>query len=77
MQDTRELNKNIEKLNSLLETRISFKRTFLLGVVTGVGSVIGAALIGSLLVSVINSNLDNIPILRDIISTETVQEYTE
>ena len=77
MEEQERTNNNIEKLNTLLEARVSFWRNFLLGIITGIGSVIGAALIGSLLVALATSNLDNIPILRDLISTETVQEYIE
>jgi hypothetical protein len=77
MQKQDKINENIERLNTLLEARVSFWRNFLLGIITGIGSVIGAALIGSLLVGLFASNLDNIPILRDLVPTETVQEYIE
>lgn len=70
-------NEKTDKLISLLEQRISFKRNFLLGIVTGIGSAIGALLIGSLLAGLILSNLDSIPLLRDIIPTETIEEYIE
>lgn len=77
MKEQDKINNNIEQLNSLLVKRVSFWRNFLLGIIAGIGSVLGAALIGSLLVALAASNLDNIPILRDLIPTETVQEYIE
>ncbi len=73
MKDRDKINENFEQLNSLLKARVSFWRNFLLGIVTGIGSVIGAALIGSLLVALAASNLDSIPFLRDLIPSETVQ----
>lgn len=77
MNEVEEIRESIEKLNSLLKTRVSFGRNFLLGVVTGIGSVIGAAIIGSILVGIIASNWDQIPILGDLVSTEVVEEVIE
>ena len=68
-------NEKIDKLNLLLEKRLSLKRNFLIGIVTGIGSAIGALLIGSILVGLLMSNLDRIPLLRDIFPPETIQEY--
>jgi uncharacterized membrane protein len=48
---------------------------FLSGVITGVGTVVGAALIGSLLVGIIASNLGKIPLIRNIIPQESIEQY--
>ena len=77
MSDVKQINESIEQLNSLLKARVSFWRNFLLGVVTGIGSVIGAAIIGSILLGFLASNWDDIPILRNIIPRETVEEFVE
>lgn len=77
MDDINEINESLEKLNSLLKARVSFWRNFLLGVLTGIGSVIGAAIIGSILLGFLASNWDDIPILRNLVPRETVQEFVE
>jgi hypothetical protein len=70
-----DLNKNIEELNILLKKRLSFKRNFLLSIVSGIGSAIGAVLIGGLLVGLIASNLDKIPFVQDLLPTDQIEEY--
>lgn len=67
--------KKIDRLNKLLEQRISFKRNFFLGIVAGIGSAIGALLIGTLLVSFVISNIERIPLLKDLLPQKTVEEY--
>ena len=72
-----ELIDSINKLNSSLEKRNSFFRNFLLGILTGLGSAIGAILIGGILITLIVSNLDfleQIPVLRNVITVEQVEE---
>lgn len=77
MKESQELNESVKQLNSLLRSRLSFWRNFLIGLVAGIGSAIGAAIIGSILVGVLVANLDEIPIIRDIIPTQKVQEFLE
>ncbi|KUK67444.1 MAG: hypothetical protein XD87_0119 [candidate division WS6 bacterium 36_33] len=70
-----DLNTNIEELNKLLKKRLSFKRNFLLSIVSGIGGAIGTVLIGGLLIGLIVSNLDRIPFLEDLLPTEKIEEY--
>jgi hypothetical protein len=73
--DNSDLNRDIEELNKLLKKRVSFERNFLLSIVSGIGSAIGAVLIGGLLIGLIVSNLDKIPFINDFLSTDQVKEY--
>jgi hypothetical protein len=73
--DNSDLNTNIEELNKLLKKRLSFERNFFLSIVSGIGSTIGAVLIGGLLIGLIVSNLDKIPFINDFLSTDQVKEY--
>jgi branched-subunit amino acid ABC-type transport system permease component len=73
--DNSDLNRDIEELNKLLKKRVSFGRNFLLSIVSGIGSAIGAVLIGGLLIGLIVSNLDKIPFINDFLSTDQVKEY--
>ena len=70
-----DLNTNIEELNKLLKKRLSFKRNFLLSIVSGIGGAIGTVLIGGLLIGLIVSNLDRIPFLEDLLPIEDIEEY--
>ncbi|KUK67546.1 MAG: hypothetical protein XD87_0068 [candidate division WS6 bacterium 36_33] len=70
-----DLDTNIEELNKLLKKRLSFGRNFLLSIVSGVGSAIGAVLIGGLLVGLIVSNLNEIPFIKDLLPTDQIEEY--
>jgi branched-subunit amino acid ABC-type transport system permease component len=74
MNDT-DLDTNIEELNKLLKKRLSFGRNFLLSIVSGVGSAIGAVLIGGLLVGLIASNLDKIPFIENFLPLDQIEEY--
>jgi hypothetical protein len=73
--DNSDLNTNIEELNKLLKKRLSFERNFFLSIVSGIGSTIGAVLIGGLLIGLIVSNLDKIPFINNFLSTDEVKEY--
>jgi hypothetical protein len=73
--DNSDLNTNIEELNKLLKKRLSFERNFFLSIVSGIGSTIGAVLIGGLLIGLIVSNLDKIPFINNFLSTDQVKEY--
>jgi hypothetical protein len=70
-----DLNTNIEELVRLLKKRTSFKRNFLLSIVSGIGSAIGAVLIGGLIVGLIASNLDKVPFVEDFFPTNQIEEY--
>ena len=74
MNDT-DLDTNIQELNKLLKKRLSFGRNFLLSIVSGVGSAIGAVLIGGLLVGLIASNLDKIPFIENFLPLDQIEEY--
>lgn len=70
-----DLDTNIEELNKLLKKRLSFGRNFLLSIVSGIGSAIGAVLIGGLLIGLIVSNLNKIPFIKDLLPTDQIEEY--
>jgi len=73
--DEDKVSKSLERLSNLLERRSKAWNVFLTGVLSGVGTVIGAALIGTILVGLIASNLSNIPVLRDVIPEKTLEQY--
>jgi hypothetical protein len=73
MENERLLEK-LEHLNTLLEKRTNRWNIFFSGVINGIGSAIGAALIGAILVGLLASNLGKIPIIRDILPKE-IEEY--
>ncbi len=70
-----DLNTNIEELNKLLNKKVSFRRNFLLSIVSGIGSAIGAVLIGGLLIGLIATNLDKIPFINNLLPTDQIEEY--
>lgn len=70
-----DLDTNIVELNKLLKKRLSFGRNFLLSMVSGIGSTIGAVLIGGFLIGLIVSNWDKIPFIQDIFPTDQIEEY--
>jgi hypothetical protein len=70
------LAESINRLNDILERKSQAWRVFLSGVITGIGTAIGAALIGAILVGIIASSIQRIPIIRDIIPDD-VQEYLD
>jgi hypothetical protein len=79
-KDVIRLNHNINRLNTLIEKRLSFWRNFFLGVVTGVGSVIGATIIGGILIGFLVANidkLDDIPLIRRVVDSEDLERYIE
>jgi hypothetical protein len=74
------LEKKLDRQNELVERRISFWHNFLLGIVRGVGSVIGATLIGGILIGILVANLDKlekVPLLRRIVDVEQIEDYIE
>lgn len=75
--DLTEIAESIEKLNNTLEKRAQTKSIFLSGVINGLGTAIGAALIGTVVISIIASNLTRIPIIKDILPTEVLDNYIE
>ena len=74
MKDS-DLDTNIVELNKLLKKRLSFGRNFLLSMVSGIGSAIGAVLIGGFLIGLIVSNWDKIPFIQNIFPTDQIEEY--
>jgi hypothetical protein len=75
--DLKEISESIEKLNDTLVSSARPWNKFLTGVITGLGTAIGAALIGTTIIGIIASNLTKIPIIRDIIPTEILGDYIE
>ncbi|MCK9416257.1 DUF5665 domain-containing protein, partial [Candidatus Dojkabacteria bacterium] len=63
--EDKKLSENIEKLNFTLERRANGWRVFLTGIISGIGTAIGAALIGAIVVGIIASSINKIPILKD------------
>jgi hypothetical protein len=72
--EEKKLAESINRLNDILERKSQGWRVFLSGVITGVGTAVGAALIGAILVGIIASSLERIPILREIIP-DNIEEY--
>ncbi len=70
------LTDSINKLNDTLERKLEIWRIFLNAVISGIGTAVGAALIGAIVVGVIASNLDRVPILRDILP-DNIEKYIE
>jgi hypothetical protein len=73
--EDKKLAESINRLSDILDRKSKAWRVFLSGVITGVGTVVGAALIGSLLVGIIASNLGKIPLIRNIIPQESIEQY--
>jgi uncharacterized membrane protein len=63
----KKISESLNRLSSILERRSKLWNAFLTGIVTGVGTAIGATLIGAIVVGLIASNLNKIPILREIL----------
>lgn len=74
--NSKELTDSIYKLNDTLERKLEIWRIFLNAVISGIGTAVGAALIGAIVVGVIASNLDRVPILRDILP-DNIEKYIE
>ncbi|KUK77610.1 MAG: hypothetical protein XD93_0217 [candidate division WS6 bacterium 34_10] len=73
--DDKGISENLQRLNDLLEKRSSKWNTFLTGLISGVGTAIGAVLIGTIIVSLIASNLSKIPIIKDLLPDNIVDQY--
>ena len=58
MDDTEQLNKNLEKLNENLEKQVSLKFVILKGAVYGLGTAIGATIVASILFSLFSATID-------------------
>jgi uncharacterized membrane protein len=63
----KKISESLNRLSSILERRSKLWNAFLTGIVTGLGTAIGATLIGAIVVGLIASNLNKIPILREIL----------
>jgi zinc transporter ZupT len=73
--DNKDISENLERLNDLLERRSRKWNTFLTGVISGIGTAIGAALIGAIIVGLVASNLSKIPIIKDILPDNVLNQY--
>lgn len=68
-----EIRKQLEKLNS-------YPQVFLKGLITGIGTVIGATIVAGLLLSALSrvvSSIDDIPILNEVLNAQQIQSDLE
>lgn len=77
--ETKALNRQLKLLNRNLEKLNSPVRRFMLGVIAGIGSAIGATIFAGLILLLLSQfvrSLEDIPILKQIIDAIADQEYT-
>ena len=71
------LNKSIDVLDSNIRKDISFKRSFLLSIVRGIGYTLGATIVAGILIVVLTyilSYTQYIPFLRDYLSPNFINK---
>lgn len=79
-QQAEQLNESIKILNENIEKRNSFGQVFLRGIVSGVGTAIGATIIAGVLLSILANTInsvDDVPILKDIIEQTNFKQVVE
>lgn len=72
---TKKLIKNLEELNEKLDKRNSVLYNFGLSIVKGVGSLIGATIVATILLGLLSqvaSSANDIPILKNIVDVQEV-----
>ncbi len=77
-EQTKQLIKNLESLNEELEKSNSVLHNLGLSIVKGVGTLIGATIVATLLLGILSQiiqSANDIPILNKVIDTEKVNEY--
>ena len=66
------LTAQLQKTNVYLQKQITFKRNFLLSVVSGIGYALGASILAGILIAVLSATVNSIsdvPILNKLINT--------
>jgi len=69
---TEELNNNLKKLIKGLEKQNSFKRSFLMSVIQGVGGVIGATIVAGMLLFVLSKfihSVEQVPLIGNLVKS--------
>ena len=67
----------LKRTNDLLLKRVSYRHTFFLGIVQGIGYAIGASIIAGLMVAFLIrflQTVDKLPFLDQNIETDTIQQ---
>lgn len=80
MQNSDDLNSNISKLTAVINKQISFKRSFFLALVQGVGTAIGATLVAGIVVALIYQfilSVDNIPLIQKLIPPSYIENIVK
>lgn len=78
--DQKQLSTEIAHLTQQVRLHNSFVRRFLMGIVAGVGTAVGATIVASVLVyslSRIIKTVDDIPILGNIIQSERINQIIQ
>ncbi len=72
-----ELVQLLEKLNSNLQKEVSPVRRFIMAVIQGVGTIIGATIVAGIVLGVLSEtvdSVDDIPILNKILDSEDLKD---
>lgn len=67
--DTKELNKNLTRLNENIEKQVSLKFIIFKGIATGLATAVGASLVAGILFSFLSNTLgevEDIPLVDDV-----------
>lgn len=70
----------IKKLVNQLKIANSLQHRFLAGVITGVGTALGATLVASIVIFILSKvikTVDDIPILNNVIDTQTFDQLLD
>ena len=70
-------NQQLAKLNEKLAKQLSFKRNFLLSIVSGVGYAIGAGLIAAVVIGILSRtihSIQDVPVLDKLFGNPEVQK---
>lgn len=69
--------RQLGQLDTKLQKQLSFKRNFLLSVVSGVGYAIGATIIAGIVIAILSwsiSSIQDVPILNKIFTASDIQQ---
>jgi hypothetical protein len=67
----------LQAINKNLEKSVSFKRTFIKGLINGVSTLLGATILGTLALatlSIVYNSVEEIPVIGDIIEKTPLEE---
>ncbi|KKQ26457.1 MAG: hypothetical protein US62_C0020G0017 [Candidatus Woesebacteria bacterium GW2011_GWA1_37_8] len=76
MNDFSEINKNIQILNQTLSKQNSFKRAFLLSLLQGIGTAIGATLVAGGVIALFYRfvlSVDSIPLIQKLVPPSYIE----